>query len=269
MDIVGPTPFSPCVSLRSECPHCGFLPLCSLAHLELPDTRRLNDLVTHQRKIKRGEVLHYAAQPLGSLHVVRTGFMKTILTRDNGNEQVTGFSMTGDLLGLDAIATGHHRCDAVALEDSTLCGVRYADFEALGRTVPALQQHFHRLMSAEIARVGEHVSLLGSMNAKERAAAFLLGISKRFAARGYSGTCFRLPMTRAEIASHIGVKLETVCRVFSALQHDGIIATSGKNVELRDLARLEQALETNRLPRCTRHIGNAAFGSLAVSLGVT
>ena len=177
--------------------------------------------------------------------------------------------MTGDLLGLDAIETGKHLCDTVALEDSTLCGMRYVDFENLGRNVPALQHHFHRLMSAEIARDKEVMFLLGSMNAKERAAAFLVSMSKRFAARGYSGTRFRLPISRTEIASYIGVKLETVCRVFSGFQHDEIIDIKGKNVELTNLARLQQALETNRPPPRTRNMGNARFGSSAVPINVS
>ncbi len=259
---VAPIRFSPSVSLHSECPLCGFPLLCSSANLELPDAKRLNELVTHQRQIKRGSLLHHAGEKLGSLYVVRTGFMKTILARDNGNEQVTGFSMTGDLIGLDAIETGKHLCNTVALEDSTVCGMRYVDFEVLGHAVPALQHHFYRLMSAEIARDKELMFLLGSMNAKERTAAFLVNMSKRYAACGYSGTRFRLPMTRADIASYIGVKLETVSRVFSGFQHREIIAIRGKDVELRNLARLQQALETSRPPRGKRNIRNARFGSI-------
>jgi CRP/FNR family transcriptional regulator, anaerobic regulatory protein len=239
-----PIRFSRSVSLDGECPHCGFLSWCSPADLNLSETQRLSDLVTHQRQIKRGGFLHRAGEALGSLYVVRSGFLKTILRRDNGHEQVTGFSMTGDLIGMDAIGTGKHLCDTIALEDSTLCGMRYADFEDLGRTVPALQHHFHRFMSAEIARDKELMFLLGSMHASERTAGFLLGMSKRFAARGYSGTRFRLPMTRQEIASHIGLKLETVSRAFSDFQDREIIARKRNDVEIRSLARLQQVLET-------------------------
>lgn len=246
MDTVGHVRFSASASPQSKCPNCGFLPWCLPANLELPEAKRLNDLVTHQRQIKRGSFLHHAGEALGSLYVVRSGFMKTILTDDNGNEQVTGFSMPGELVGMDAISTGTHLCDTIALEDSTLCGMRYVDFEDLGRTVPALQHHFHRIMSAEIARDKELMFLLGSMSATERAAVFLLSMSKRFAVRGYSGTRFRLPMTRQDIASYIGLKLETVSRAFSGFQHHEIIATKigGKDVEIRNLARLQQALET-------------------------
>ena len=245
MDTVGPIRFSASASPQSECLHCGFLPWCLPANLELLEAKRLNDLVTHQRLIKSGSFLHRAGEALGFLYVVRTGFMKTILRRENGHEQVSGFTMPGELIGMDAIGTGKHLCDTVALEDSTLCGMRYVDLEDLGRTVPALQHHFHRIMSAEIARDKELMFVLGSMHATERAAVFLLGMSMRFAARGYSGTRFRLPMTRQELASYIGLKLETVSRVFSDFKHQEIIAIKGKDIEIRNLARLQQALQTD------------------------
>ena len=267
MGSVVPILLSP--SADRECPFCGFVPLWSPARLELPDAKRLNDLITHNREIKKGGLLHYAGKPLRSLYVVRTGFMKTITSHENGKAQVTGFSMPGDLIGLDAIETGRHLSEAVALEDSSLCGLRYVDFEDFNRTVPASLYHFHRLMSAKITHDQELMFLLGSMNATERVAAFLLSMSKRFAVRGYSGTRFRLPMMRVDIASYIGIKLETVCRVFSDFQRHGIIAIRSKEVELRNLVLLKDALETNHPLRRTRNIGNAHVGSSAVSISLS
>jgi len=233
---------APSVPLHSSCPRCGFLKWCLPANLELSEAERLNDRVTHQRPIKRGSYLHHAGEALGSLHVVCSGFIKTILNHDSGNLQVTGFSMPGELIGIDAISTGKHLSDTVALEDSTLCGMPYAVFENLSHAVPALQHHFNRIMSAEITRDHELMFLLGSMNAKERIAVFLLRKSKRFAAHGYSATHFRLPMTRQDIASYIGLTLETVSRALSDLQHDEIIAINGKDVEIRNLAGLQKVL---------------------------
>lgn len=243
MDSLGSVRFSPSAPLYGECPHCGFLEWCSPANLGLPEAKHLNDLVIHQRQIKRGGFLHHAGEPLGSLYVVRTGFVKTILTNDNGNERITGFFMPGEIIGMDAIGTGKHVCDAVAIEDATFCGIRYVDFEVLGRAVPALQHHFHRTMSAEIASDKELMFLLGSMNVTERAAAFLLSMSKRVAARGYSGTRFILPMKRKDIASYLGMTMETISRRFSDFQRQEIIAINGRDVEIRSLARLRQALK--------------------------
>lgn len=212
------------------------------ANLASCDSRRIFDLITHQRPVKRGDYLYRAGSELGSLFAICSGFLKSSLTYCDGRGQITGFSMTGDLLGVSAISTGMHVCDTVALEDSRLCGMRYADFEALGRDAPALQHHFHRIMSAEITTHHEIMFLLGSMRAEERVAVFLLGLSQRYSARGYSGRHFRLPMTRHEIASYIGLKLETVSRAFSRFSDSDIIAVNGKNVEIRDVARLRLIL---------------------------
>ena len=180
--------------------------------------------------------------------MICSGFLKTSITDGDGREQVAGFSMTGELVGMDAIGTGKHMCDTVALEDGSLCGMRYADFEELGRAIPALQHHFHRVMGAEIARDHGIMLLLGAMRVEERIAVFLLNLSRRFSARGYSGTHFRLPMTRQEIASHLGLTLETVSRAFSHFNNIQLTAINGKDVEIRSLARLQQLLNPGYKP---------------------
>ncbi len=173
-----------------------------------------------------------------SLYAVRTGFLKTCVLHDDGREQVAGFHMMGELLGMDAIGSGKHISDAIALEDSEVCEIPFAEFERLSRDMPALQQHFHRIMSREIARDYGVMLLLGSMRAEERLAAFLLNLSQRFAARGYSSTQFILRMTREEIGSYLGLKLETVSRAFSHFQNEEIISVQNKNIEIKDLERL-------------------------------
>jgi CRP/FNR family transcriptional regulator len=232
-----------------ECPNCGFFAWCLPANLELHESKRLNDLVSHQRLIRRDDYLYRAGSSLGILYVICSGFVRTSLSRDDGREQVTGFSMAGELVGMDAIGTGKHICDSVALEDTHVCGIRYADFEGLGRGLPGVQQHFHRMMSAEVTREHGIMFVLGSMRAHERVAVFLLNLSKRFSARGYSAVRFKLPMSRQDIGSYLGLKLETVSREFSHLNDIGIIAINNKNVEIRSLARLQQEIgghETRR-----------------------
>jgi CRP/FNR family transcriptional regulator len=228
-----------------DCPNCGFLAWCVPANLAARDARRVNHLITHQRTLKRGEYLYHAGAALGSLYVICSGFAMSSLTRDDGRDQVTAFSMTGELVGLGGIGTGRHVCDTIALEDCRLCGMQYADFAELGHTVPALQHHFHRIMSAEITTHHEIMFLLGSMRAEERVAVFLLNLAARFAARGYSETHFRLPMTRHEIASYIGLKLETVSRTFSHFSDIDLLAVNGRDVEICNMARLRQVLKSN------------------------
>jgi CRP/FNR family transcriptional regulator len=199
---------------------------------------RLDEIVNRKRPLKRGDYLYRAGGALQSLYAVRTGFFKSCVMHDDGREQVAGFHMAGEMLGMDGIGSGKHMCDAVSLEDSEVCEIPFNDLETLSRHIPTLQQHFHRIMSREIARDYGVMLLLGSMRAEERLAAFLLNLSQRFAARGYSSKSFLLRMTRNEIGSYLGLKLETISRALSHFQTEGIIAVQNKSVEILDAGRL-------------------------------
>ncbi|MCL2162494.1 MAG: helix-turn-helix domain-containing protein, partial [Betaproteobacteria bacterium] len=148
--------------------------------------------------------------------------------------QVTGFQMTGEILGLDGIDTGEHSCNAIALEDSEVCVISYPKLEELARVVEGLLRQFHKVMSREIVHDHSIMMLLGSMRAEERLAAFLLDMSQRFTARGFSPTEFHLRMTREEIGSYLGLKLETVSRAFSHFQEDGLISVQQKHIRIID-----------------------------------
>jgi CRP/FNR family transcriptional regulator len=186
---------------QNGCLNCGFDAWLLPANLSLRESKKINDRIEHRRPIKRSKYLHHAGAPLDSLYAISSGFLKTSIADSDGREQIVGFSMTGELVGLDAIGTGKYLCDSIALEDSSLCGMRYSDLEELGHAIPAMQHRFHQVMSVEITRDHGIMVLLGTMNAEERIATFLLNMSKRFSARGYSGACFRLPMTRQDIGS--------------------------------------------------------------------
>ncbi len=224
--------------LRSACSTCSLRELCLPAGLDQGELERLDTIVNRKRPLKRGDYLYRAGGTLQSLYAVRTGFLKSCVLHDDGREQVAGFYMMGELLGMDAIGSGKHLCDAVALEDTEVCEIPFHDLEHLSREIPALQQHFHRIMSREIARDYGVMLLLGSMRAEERLAAFLLNLSQRFAARGYSRSRFNLRMTREEIGSYLGLKLETISRAFSHFQSEGVITVQNKNIEIKDLERL-------------------------------
>ncbi len=224
--------------LRTACSTCSLHELCLPAGLDTQELDQLEAIVKRKRPLKRGDYLYRAGGGLQSLFAVRTGFLKSCVLHDDGREQVAGFHMMGELLGLDAIGSGKHLCDAVALENSELCEIPFDELEHLSRDIPALQRHFHRIMSREIARDYGVMLLLGSMRAEERLAAFLLNLSQRFAARGYSPTRFNLRMTREEIGSYLGLKLETVSRAFSHFQNEGVIGVNNKSIEIKDLDRL-------------------------------
>ena len=179
-----------------------------------------------------------------ALYAVRSGFLKTTVLNSDGREQVTGFHMGGELLGLDGIGGGRYNGDAVALEDCEVCVLPFSLIEKFGREIPAIQRNLHCVLSREIARDHGVMMLLGSMRAEERLAAFLLNLSRRFTARGYSPSDFHLRMTRDEIGSFLGLKLETVSRLFSRFQCDGVIEVEQKHVRIRDIAALERLVHS-------------------------
>lgn len=191
-----------------------------------------------KRRVRQGEFLYCGSAEFRCLFVVRAGMFKTILIDSEGREQVTGFHMTGEVLGLDAIETERCSSSAVALEDSEAWEIPFPRLEALCRQDQAMQRMFHRLMSREIQRDYLMMLLLGSMSAEERLAAFLMNLSQRLTERGYSPVRFVLRMSRREIGSYLGLTLETVSRVFSRFQRDGLIRAELKAVELKDIERL-------------------------------
>lgn len=235
--------------LKTACSTCSLHELCLPTGLNDQDIQAVDRLVDLRRPVKRGDYLYRAGAPLHALYALRTGFMKSSVMHEDGREQVAGFHMMGDLMGMDAIGTERHMCDAVALEDSDVCEIPLQSLESMSRDIPSLQQHFHRVMSREIARDYGVMLLLGSMRAEERLAVFLLNLSQRFAARGYSPSEFHLRMTREEIGSYLGLKLETVSRTLSHFQAEGLIAVQNKHLRL---------LKIDALKEMVSHHGNRA-----------
>lgn len=225
-------------NIRSSCATCSLRELCLPVGLNDQEIQVLGDIVSHKRKVARGSYLHRTGVKFQSLFAIRSGFFKTCVLEEDGRQQVTGFHMTGELLGLDAISSEMHTCDAVALEDSEVCEIPFARLEEISLVIPSLMRHFHKLMSREIVRDHGVMLLLGSMKAEERLASFLLNLSRRFVMRGYSENEFNLRMTREEIGSYLGLKLETVSRAFSKLQDENIITVDNKHIQINDITRL-------------------------------
>lgn len=221
-------------TLRVACSNCNLREVCMPLGLTLKEIERLEDLVVSRRRIRRGEVLYRAGDHFDNLYAVRLGFLKCTVMSSDGREQVTNFYMAGEMCGIDGIASGVYSCDVVALEDTEVCVIPYDRMEDLTTSVRAMGIHFQKLLSREIVRQHGVMLLLGSMRAEERLAAFLLTLSQRFETRGYSRSEFVLRMTRAEIGSYLGLKLETVSRVLSRFSHDGLIEVNQKHVRIFD-----------------------------------
>ena len=193
---------------------------------------RVDEVVATRRKVLRGDNLFRNGDKFNALYAIRTGFFKTRISAEDGRDQVTGFQMAGEIIGLDGIVSDHHTCDAVALEDAEVCVMPFDRIEELSREITALQRHVHKIMSREIVRENGVMLLLGSMRAEERLAAFLLNLVQRLHARGFSQSELVLRMTREEIGSYLGLKLETVSRTFSKFVDDGVVEVKQRHVRI-------------------------------------
>ncbi len=219
-------------AVKVACSNCNLRELCMPLGLSSTELDRIDDVVASRRKVKRGAMLFRNGEKFVSLYAIRTGFFKTCITSEDGRDQVTGFQMAGEVVGLDGIVNDHHTCDAVALEDAEVCVMPFERIEELSREVVALQRHVHKIMSREIVRENGVMLLLGSMRAEERLAAFLLNLVQRLHARGFSQSELMLRMTREEIGSYLGLKLETVSRTFSKFVEDGIVEVKLRHVRI-------------------------------------
>jgi CRP/FNR family transcriptional regulator, anaerobic regulatory protein len=228
--------------LKSACSSCSLRELCLPMGLSAEEVERLDQLIYARRKVKRGEGLYHAGDTFSAIYAVRTGFFKSNVILEDGRDQVTGFHMPGEIIGMDGIGTDQHSCNAIALEDSDVCVIPFSRLEEISNEVRGLQRQFHKVMSREIVRDQGVMMLLGSMRAEERLAAFLLNLSHRFVLRGYSPSEFHLRMTREEIGSFLGLKLETVSRLFSKFQEESLIGVQQKNIRILDGEGLKSVL---------------------------
>ena len=227
-------------SIKVACSNCNMRDLCMPIGLSAEELRRVDELVTRRPIIKRGTTLFRNGEKFTSLYAIRTGFFKTSVTTEDGRDQVTGFQMAGEIMGLDGIVNDHHTCDAIAIEDAEVCVLPFERIEEISREVKALQHHVHKIMSREIVREHGVMLLLGNMRAEERLAAFLLNLLQRLHARGFSQSDLVLRMTREEIGSYLGLTLETVSRTFSKFADDGLIAVNQRHIQIQDADALKR-----------------------------
>lgn len=209
-----------------------------LGGLQRKDAAWIEDLTYCRRTVKRGESLYRGGDKFASLYVVHSGFFKTEQMLEDGRQQVIGFHMPGELMGLEAIEGDVHICRSVALEDSEVCVIPYSRLSDGGRDKALLQRQFHKAMSHAIGRQHIAMLLLGTMRASERVARFLLMLSERLAGLGYSPSEFHLRMTRRDIGSYLGMNLETVSRILTKLQKAGFIDVDQRHIRILDIAGL-------------------------------
>ena len=226
-------------ALKAACSACSLRELCLPVGLKKDDMSLLDAAIDRRRTLKAGQHVYRLRDSFEALYAIRSGFFKTYELSSDGHEQINGFHMTGEIMGMDAIGTDRHACSAIALEDCEVCIIPFARLEELLHEIPSLMQQFHRLMSREIAADHGMMMLLGTMSAEQKLAVFLANLSKRLDARGLSPTVLRLSMSREEIGNYLGLKLETVSRMFSKFQEDGLVQVERRNLTVTNLPGLQ------------------------------
>lgn len=222
------------------CRACSLYRLCLPLGLHSNDLAQLDKIIKRSQGYTRGQTLFSPDIPFRSIFVVRSGSFKTTVTAIDGREQVTGFYFPGEFIGLDAIYEQAYKSSAKALESSSVCELPFEKLQELGVTMPQLQVQMMSRLSKELSGDKSLMFLLGKKTADEKLATFLLSLSRRFQDRGFSATDFHLSMSRGDIANHLGLAVETISRLFSRFQDEGLIAIDNKAISLRDADRLQQ-----------------------------
>ncbi|NOZ52238.1 MAG: fumarate/nitrate reduction transcriptional regulator Fnr [Gammaproteobacteria bacterium] len=238
--------------IKVACSECSLRSLCLPFGLDGEELERLDEIVKRPRPLQRSQRLYHPKDQFRSLYVVRSGSIKTYTTTSTGDQQVTGFHLPGELVGLDGVSTDEYSCTAEALETTSVCELPFFKLETLSGQIHGLQRQLHRLMSKEIIADQQLLLQLGKMSAEARVAAFLLSISARLQQRGFSATEFNLTMTRTDIGNYLGMAVETVSRQFTNFQEQAFIKASRKHIEIIDLngiKRISGIMPCERTPQ--------------------
>lgn len=234
--------------MEAKCPHdsaihcgdCRMNALCLPIALQHHEIDKLDRIIERGRPLQKNEHIYYAGEAFKSIYAVRSGAIKGFTVNNEGVEQVTGFYLPGEIFGMDGIGHPNHINAAIALETSAICEIPFSRMEELSIQLPSLQRHFFSLMSREITNDQQLITLLSKNSAEERVATLLVSISARNARRNLSGTRFRLPMSRADIGNYLGLTVETVSRVFSRFQSQGLLEVDKKEISIVELENLKK-----------------------------
>lgn len=241
--------------LQRSCAQCSLRELCLPGGIESSELKRLDEIVLRRRPVERGGRLFRVGDPMRAVYVARKGAFKTISVSEDGDEQVIGFHLPGELIGLDALGSGTHHCEAIALGTATVCEVPFEELSQVAAQTAGLQKQLMRVIGQSMERDHNHMELLSRRQASERIALFLHGFSERLHRGGQSGIDFKLPMSREDTAHYLGLAFETVSRGFSRLQDDRVITITGRRIEILDLPQLDRAAHgvveaiVNQLPQ--------------------
>ncbi len=224
--------------LKIACQECSLNEICLPVGVDKADMSKLDDIINRKTPYARGQHLFHIGDGFKALYAIRSGSVKTFTMTEDGHEQVTGFHLPGELVGLDAIASNSHPVAAKALETTSICEIPFEQLDDLSCKVNGIRRQLMRIMSREIQEDQENMMMLGQKSAEQRLASLLISLSNRYRARGFSPYEFNLTMSRGDIGNFLGLALETVSRLFGRFQDDGLINVNRKNIEILDRDKL-------------------------------
>ena len=239
--------------LRRSCSHCTLQQLCLPAGIVAEDLKRLDQVVKSRRSVQRNERLFRIDDPMASVFIAREGAFKTVTLSEDGDEQIIGFHLPGELIGLDALGSGAHRCESIALTPADVCGISLDELSQVAAQLPSLQQQLLKVIGQGVGRDQDHLQILVRRQAGERIALFLHGLGERYRLIGQPADRFRLPMSREDIANYLGLAFETVSRGFTRLQDDGVIAVHGRQVAIENQPELNRLAHVPGTQAVRRH----------------
>lgn len=221
-----------------ECGDCSLSEFCLPKGLTKNELEQVEQAIERTIKFSKKDYLFRCNDTQRAIYAVKSGAVKVSVSTAEGGEQILGFYLPGDLLGFDAMSRGQHICDAQALDDTLVCELKMDNFSELCNNFSSLRQQMMRQMGQEIERDHQLLLSLGQMRTEERLATFLVGISERNKQRGFAALEFNLPMPRIYLASYLGMAVETLSRMFSRLQSDGIIKVKQRLIIITDMEAL-------------------------------
>ena len=228
--------------LKLGCGQCNMRELCFPHGMGEEELERLDAVVEHRRPLHKGDYLYHDGDPATAIYAVRSGSLKTIVESPNGDEQIVGFHMPGELVGLDGFRDDTHSCACISLETSSVCELPIKELEELCLQLPGIQAQMRRIIGKEVNNDHSMLLMLGKMSAEEKVASFLLSISRRMEERHWKANDFVLSMPRQDIANYLGLAVETVSRLFAHYQEEGTIEVDRRRVHIKDLIRLRQVV---------------------------
>lgn len=229
--------------LRGRCDNCPSQAHCLSHGMNEEELTFFSRMIKHRRPLQRGEQVFMMGDTFNGVVMVHSGSVKSYVTTIDGEQQIIGFHMPGDMLGIDGFGTAEHRYSAEALETTSVCELSFRSYEYLAGRIPMLQRQLLNIISRQMVAEQQMLLMLGKMSAEQRVAKFLLDMSTRMMARGMSGRVVNLTMSRNDMANYLGLALETVSRLLTRLQSMGVLAVHGREIQILDAAWLHAIVD--------------------------